>query len=500
MRRSENDVPGAGKGAGRGFALRFLMGILSLAFGLLLIAALFFSPDGNERGDWIQFIGRFHPLIVHFPIALIFLAPLMELLGRFQRWHAIRDAVPLVLALAALSVIPAVVCGWLLAYGSGYQGDLVERHMWGGIALAAACLLCLALRPRSSGSRAGRAQHGYVAALIITLGLMGWTSHQGGSLTRGEDYLVERMPAPVRDWLGIETRALALAHEPADAFYATHIQPIFEDHCVLCHGSNKVKGKLRLDSFAALMQGGESGRVVAAGHPEGSELYRRITLPGDHEEFMPAENKKPPTGREIALIEQWILAGSSPVKTLADLRAGGADIPAEETAESPPPPRAPDHRRKAEEIAALETKLGVSLVPVSRVPTDGLIVRTFGNSKAIDDETLAGLAPIAELIVEAELMRTRVTDAGMEAVAGFANLCRLDLSETAVTSAGVARLASLPHLQWISLVRTEVDDAGAAHLRTFPALRKAYLFDAKLSDQSITQLSFENEPETSARR
>ncbi|MGH8019940.1 MAG: c-type cytochrome domain-containing protein, partial [Opitutaceae bacterium] len=341
---------------------------------------------------------------------------------------------------------------------------------------------------------------GYIAALIITLGLMGWTSHQGGSLTRGEDYLVERMPARVRDWLGVETRTLALAHEPTDAFYATHIQPIFEDHCVLCHGPDKVKGKLRLDSFAALMQGGESGRIVAAGHPEGSELYRRITLPKDHEEFMPAEDKKPPSEREIALIEQWILAGSSPIKTLASLRAAGADIPAEEAAASPAPQRAPDYHRKIREIAALETKLGVSLVPVSRVPTDGLILRTFGNSEAIDDETLAGLAPIAELIVDAELMRTRVTDAGMESLAGFANLRKLDLSETEVTSAGVARLASLPHLQWISLVNTGVDDAGVAHLRTFPALQKAYLFDAQLSDQSVTQLSFENDPETSVQQ
>ncbi|MGH8020990.1 MAG: DUF2231 domain-containing protein, partial [Opitutaceae bacterium] len=163
MRPSAKIVPGAGKGAGRGFALGSLVGILSLAFGLLLIAALFFPPDGNERSDWIQFIGRFHPLIVHLPIALILLAPLMELLSRFRRWAALRDAVPLVLALAALSVVPATVCGWLLAYGGGYQGDLVERHMWGGIVLAAACLLCLALRPRSSG----RAQQDYIARPIF---------------------------------------------------------------------------------------------------------------------------------------------------------------------------------------------------------------------------------------------------------------------------------------------------------------------------------------------
>ena len=43
-------------------------------------------PDGIERTEWMQFIGRFHPLAVHFPIALILLVPVLELAGLTYRF------------------------------------------------------------------------------------------------------------------------------------------------------------------------------------------------------------------------------------------------------------------------------------------------------------------------------------------------------------------------------------------------------------------------------
>ena len=54
-----------------GILSRFRLGLVMLA-PILVVAALvaFLPPDGNERADWVQFIGRFHPLLVHFPIAL----------------------------------------------------------------------------------------------------------------------------------------------------------------------------------------------------------------------------------------------------------------------------------------------------------------------------------------------------------------------------------------------------------------------------------------------
>ena len=78
--------------------------------------------------------------------------------------------------------------------------------------------------------------------------------------------------------------------------------------------------------------------------------------------------------------------------------------------------------------------------------------------------------------VEAELARTRVTDRGMEAVAGWQNLRSLDLTRTAVTSAGIARLAPLMRLERINLTQTAVDGPGAEAARRLPAMPRVWAF------------------------
>jgi uncharacterized membrane protein len=68
---------------------------------VMLVALL--PPDGNERADWFQFIGRFHPLFVHFPIALFLLVPVLEIVGRSTRFAYLRLSVSFVLVLATIA-------------------------------------------------------------------------------------------------------------------------------------------------------------------------------------------------------------------------------------------------------------------------------------------------------------------------------------------------------------------------------------------------------------
>jgi len=125
---------------------------------------------------------------------------------------------------------------------------------------------------------------------------------------------------------------------------------------------------------------------------------------------------------------------------------------------------APDYRPFAAQILELEKKLHVRLVPVSQQATDGLILRTVNNPGMIDDATLAQLAPVAALIVDAELARTKVSDAGLATLARFENLRKLDLSHTVVTAAGLPALGALAHLEWLNLVGTAVGEDAAATL------------------------------------
>src|SRR5215469_13540359 len=86
-------------------------------FGFAMLAPIlaatalvaFFPPDGNERAHWIQFVGRFHPLMVHFPIALFLLVPVLEIAGRSIRLAYLRLSVPFVLKLATLVALIAAI-------------------------------------------------------------------------------------------------------------------------------------------------------------------------------------------------------------------------------------------------------------------------------------------------------------------------------------------------------------------------------------------------------
>jgi len=141
------------------------------------------------------------------------------------------------------------------------------------------------------------------------------------------------------------------------------------------------------------------------------------------------------------------------------------------------PPAAPDYGPRLAQATALGRSLGVLLVPRSRIATDGLVLRTAGNPAACGDAVLEMLAPIGDLIVEAELARTRVSDRGMKAVGTWLNLERLDVTRTAVTSGGIAFLSQLNRLDSLNLTQTKVDDRGVDLARRLPALRHLWAFE-----------------------
>ena len=142
---------------GQRISEHFRPGVLTLAFILIALSLLIIlPPDGTERAEWAQFIGRFHPLTVHFPLALLLLVPILEVAGRDARFSYLRLSTGFVLGLATLSATLAAVLGW-------------KQHMWGGILLAAVCWLCWLLRTREQGSGLGSM---YALALAIGIGLV----------------------------------------------------------------------------------------------------------------------------------------------------------------------------------------------------------------------------------------------------------------------------------------------------------------------------------------
>src|ERR1019366_4661954 len=60
-------------------------------------------------------------------------------------------------------------------------------------------------------------------------------------------------------------------------FFETKVRPILVENCFECHGEKKERGGLRLDSLAAMLEGGDQGAAIVAGHPEKSLLVKAIS-------------------------------------------------------------------------------------------------------------------------------------------------------------------------------------------------------------------------------
>jgi len=89
------------------------------------------------------------------------------------------------------------------------------------------------------------------------------------------------------------------------------IKPIFEKSCFKCHGPEKQKAKLRLDSLPAVLKGGEDGQVLTPGKSAESLMVIAVARLGDEDDAMPPADKgEPLTKDQVALIRAWIDQGA----------------------------------------------------------------------------------------------------------------------------------------------------------------------------------------------
>jgi hypothetical protein len=112
-------------------------------------------------------------------------------------------------------------------------------------------------------------------------------------------------------WLGYSSGSLAGERQPSPdevRFFETRVRPLLAERCFSCHGPEKQKAGLRLDSPEAVRKGGSSGEaLLVPARPEASLLLRAVR----HQEGAP---KMPPrdklTGQEIADLARWVRLGA----------------------------------------------------------------------------------------------------------------------------------------------------------------------------------------------
>ena len=118
------------------------------------------------------------------------------------------------------------------------------------------------------------------------------------------------------------TLSLAVAHATIDpaklpptskqtgVTFEKDIKPLFEVSCAKCHGTEKQKAKLRLDTVAAIMRGSENGKVIEVGNSAKSTLVH-ASSGLDPDTAMPPEGKaKPLTAEQLGLVRAWIDQGA----------------------------------------------------------------------------------------------------------------------------------------------------------------------------------------------
>src|SRR3712207_9054363 len=63
-------------------------------------------------------------------------------------------------------------------------------------------------------------------------------------------------------------------------FFEARVRPVLVESCFRCHGPQKQMSGLRLDSRAALLQGGDNGPALKPGDPENSALIQAVRHEG----------------------------------------------------------------------------------------------------------------------------------------------------------------------------------------------------------------------------
>jgi mono/diheme cytochrome c family protein len=96
------------------------------------------------------------------------------------------------------------------------------------------------------------------------------------------------------------------AAEPID--YARDVKPVLARHCYACHGPEKQRSGLRLDTCTAVLKGGNNGPAIVPGKSDSSRLIKAITA-ADDVPVMPPKEPRLSTA-EIALLRAWIDAGA----------------------------------------------------------------------------------------------------------------------------------------------------------------------------------------------
>ena len=454
-------------------------GNLLFALNIFIIFLLIFE-DKLMVPYWLQPIGRMHPMLLHFPIAILMLAMFLEFF-RFKTEYTAQDLYQRfasnLLLIGAISSAITVVMGLFLSKEGGYTGVTLQLHKWAGVSITFIPSIIYWSR-NSAWYRAPIAKSG----AIITFFCLIFAGHYGASLTHGDNFVLEPV-MPKEKSVPID-EAIVFDHV---------IKPIFVKKCISCHNPDKLKGNLILADAKSILKGGKTGKLFVAGKPELSLLLQRIHLPLEVKKHMPPKGKIQLSEDEITLLYHWIKANADFKKKVIELPANdslrilaSAILKSTETTEEQFDFAAADE----ETIRKLNNSYR-GVYPISK-GSPVLAVNLY-NKDTYTPQTLNELSAVKMQIISLELNKIPVKDADLKYVSQFENLRKLNLNFTDITGKGLKELVSLKHLKTLSLSGTKVNYQDLnQQIHAFKSLNTLVVWNTKLSVSEIQKLKDDN--------
>lgn len=436
-------------------------------------------------------LGRLHPLLVHLPIGILIFGILL-IFWQKKGSTAFNPVIRLAFLLGAISATLAGISGFFQYQFEGFAWNSVQNHLIAGvITVIGSFYLFTRIKDETIFTSTIKLQ---VLALFFVLTV---TGHLGGNISRGEEYLIEVLPAEIQAWTGHEAAPEKPLEIPEQGweelvFYGEVVQPILNQNCKSCHNPRNLKGEFNLTTFEELLKGGENGEVLKAGNPELSALFAKMILPLEDEDHMPPKEKRQPSKEEIELIKSWIASGASQNTTLGQAEVNEKllepffhkeEIPFYPLTEvSTIPPDTLSKLRKAG-LFAENVLQGSSWLKVSCI-----------NFPDFTNEDWILLKSVKDQIAYLDLSGTQVTEGILDSITGLSNLTVLKLNQTTLSGAQLGALSGCKNLKLLYLNSTQTSIENLSALNQHPNLQKVFAYQTPAGQSSNPgKLSFQLE-------
>jgi uncharacterized membrane protein len=460
------------------FSMKFLKGFsIQILVGLnVFILFLLFFEDKIVVPGGLGVVGRMHPLVLHFPIVLLFFTVLLALFGRHLPFEKTVRELLLRFFLISCSVLSAVtvVMGLLLSQEDGYGGEVLFWHKWLSVGMSTLVTLSLYVYYQRFNNVTLKCL--LVAAILLLL--IG--GHYGATLTHGDDFITG--PVSTKDSKSIDLNSAKV--------YSDLVEPILREKCMSCHNPDKAKGQLIMSDEGSLKKGGKSGALLTVGESGQSLLMERLLVELDHKHRMPPKGKPQLSENELALIKEWINGGASFTVKLGEIPASGKihQVAAAMYASN----ALPVYDFAAADEAVLKSlNTNCCLVTPLSYGSPALSVRLFNRDRLVA-KSLDELKKVEKQVVELNMSGMQVTDQDMKSVTRFVNLSILNLGNTAITDQGLAAVANLKKLESVVISGTGVTIAGIRGLMNLPALKRIYAWNTSVETDQVSKLEKAN--------